>query len=133
MRNQQQTLIHLSKVNMPDDIERTLWFSEWWDMYPHKVSKVLARRTFVKHMQTRADYATLTWNTNLWTKVFLARQPDKRPYPATFLNSGAWREPPPPDLLYASMDVGELIERGLDPAQHGWRKRRVSGGSVWER
>ena len=129
----QQTLLPISKATMPRQVLLTLWFSEWWDIYPLKVSKRQAQATFGKLITCEADYATLLKNTKPWVKVYEARDPNKRPYPATFLNRGTWQDPPPEDLLYASMGVCELLDCGKDPREYGWKMRTAAGGREYYR
>jgi len=88
------------KRTLPPDIQ--LRFNEWWALWPKKVDKDDAERAFAKIIGRdqksfqRLMRTTSYWNYFQYTRMMAdKRERDFVPYPATFLNKGRWKEPPP--------------------------------------
>lgn len=70
-------------------------FEAWYRSYPRKAAKTEAAAAFAETIRTPEDWRALVANTRLWTeREFVRRDSDRIPYPATFLRSGSWAEPP---------------------------------------
>lgn len=108
-----------SKPDINTDNKLTLaHFDEFWDAYPKKKSKDAARRAFEKLVKSRSA-PTIT---RLIDSVKAHEQtPDWKkdggqfiPYPATYLNAGAYDDvlQPPPKLPSAPNRQGQFDEYG---------------------
>ena len=80
-------------------------FATWYQSYPRKVAKRDASKAYRR--LTAAQRKLLATNTPAWAEEFTTRPSDKIPYPATFINKGAWEEPPPPT-------TGPRVRSGAD-------------------
>lgn len=70
-------------------------FDEWWPLYPRKIAKADALKAFVR--LDAGERLTLLEGTPMWAAYFAMREARFVPYPATFIRSGSWLEPPPMD------------------------------------
>lgn len=75
--------------------ERRAHFDTFWDQYPRKIAKRDALKAYQAVVKSAADEKCLSENMPGWAQEFERRDPDKVPYPATFLRKGQWAEPPP--------------------------------------
>ncbi len=68
-------------------------FSEFWDLYPRKTSKIAAEKAWTKITRTvdpALIIAAVPAHIAQWKRE--QRPLDKVPYPATWLNDGAWQD-----------------------------------------
>lgn len=68
-------------------------FSEFWDLYPRKTSKIAAERAWtkaVKAVDPAVIIAAIPAAVAQWRRE--QRPLDKVPYPATWLNNGSWED-----------------------------------------
>lgn len=68
-------------------------FSEFWDLYPRKTSKIAAERAWtkaVKAVDPAIIIAAIPAAVAQWKRE--QRPLDKVPYPATWLNNGSWED-----------------------------------------
>lgn len=71
-------------------------FEIFYSRYPRKVAKRDARKAYRSVISKPSERVTLEKNLPAWLAEFASRWTDKIPYPASFLRSGQWIEPPPP-------------------------------------
>ena len=70
------------------------WFEEWWAIYWRRVSRKLAEQAFAKCVKTQAQFDRVMAATRKQTPAMMAREPDKRPHGATWLNGERWNDEP---------------------------------------
>ena len=71
----------------------SVWFEEsFWKNYPRKVQKKQAIKAAQKIAGSLVNQRAIIDGLAVWNVEFAGRETDKIPYPATFLNSEAWRE-----------------------------------------
>lgn len=85
-------------------------FEKFWKLYPKKVEKIDAQKAFLKQIvfygvdEIMAGVIRLAHDPNLPPKQFI-------PYPASWLNAGAWtNEPYPPRQLTFEEKAAQLVE-----------------------
>ena len=79
------------------------WFAAWWKLYWRKVARKDAEKAFRLHVKTDARFAQVIAATKAQLPMMMAREPDKQPYGAKWLNAERWddeveapaRKPPP--------------------------------------
>jgi hypothetical protein len=70
-------------------------FGEFWAPYPRKVAKAKALAAWIK-INPSEDLIRIIAAAILWQRdVFLARDPELRPHPATWLNQRRWEDEKP--------------------------------------
>lgn len=78
-------------------------FALWWQHYPNKQGKPLARRSFEKAMKKTGDVVPLAEGLARWCTYWRLRdEPEFIPHPSTWLNREAWNDMPPPITKKAS-------------------------------
>lgn len=90
--------------------ERRACFDAFWTQYPRKVAKRDAIAAFSAVIKTSADERLLSETLPAWVIEFQSRDPDKVPYPATFLRKGQWSESPPKREHKPSGVSAEIME-----------------------
>ena len=88
-----------------DDEQGAAEFVSWYSGYARKIGRRDAEKAYRR--LTAAQRKLLATNAPAWTAEFATRPSDKIPYPATFINKGAWEEPPP-------ATTGPRIRTGAD-------------------
>lgn len=85
-------------------------FAEFWKIYPHKVGKKDAEKSFAKALKT-VDFTRLI----AAVRVYGAKT-DDRPWcnPATWLNQGRWDDQPAEPTRGGALGVLERIQRTLE-------------------
>jgi hypothetical protein len=69
------------------------WFAAWWAIYWRKVAKKAAEKAFRAHVKTPERFAQVMTATKQQTPAMMARDPDKRPHAASWLNGERWNDP----------------------------------------
>jgi hypothetical protein len=66
-------------------------FSDWWEVYPHKIGKGAAEKSYLKSI-TKASHHELVEG----VKRYISTKPPDRDYcnPATWLNQERWKDQP---------------------------------------
>jgi hypothetical protein len=114
----------LRKIPRSGDGCRPEWFDEWWQIYWRKVAKKPAQKAFQKHVKTRQRFEEVMAATRAQTATMMARDPDKRPHGATWLNQERWNdEPSTPATAKKSPERQSLEER----VKQRWRERLAQG------
>lgn len=70
-------------------------FPDWYQAYPRRVARRDAAKAYRQMIRSGDDRERLEANCGPWYREFRNRDPDKVPYPASFLRGGDWMEPPP--------------------------------------
>ena len=83
----------LAKIARPGD-DRESWFDAWWPNYWRKVAKQDAQKAFKKHVRTEELFQQVMAATRTQTPMMMAREPDKRPHGATWINGARWNDEP---------------------------------------
>ena len=99
-----------TKPLCPPDGERRVLFDAFWNQFPRKIAKRDAMKAYDSSIKTLDDQNRLRDNTPAWVAEFEGREPDKIPYPATFLRKGQWQDPPP-KRKPSTTGVSERIKR----------------------
>lgn len=85
--------------------EQERWFAEWWAGYWRPDSKKAAKEAFGRHVKTKERFVLVMLATTSQRPRMMARELEKRPYGATWLNGERWEDssdqrqiltPPPP-------------------------------------
>jgi biotin operon repressor len=84
----------LTKIPRSADGYRPEWFEEWWAIYWRKVARKPAQKAFQKHVKTRQRFEEVMAATRAQTPTMMARDPEKRPHGATWLNGERWNDEP---------------------------------------
>lgn len=70
-------------------------FNAFWSLYPRHVAKAAALRSWIK-INPGSDLIQLILTSIRWQReIFLARDSEKRPHPATWLNQRRWEDERP--------------------------------------
>ena len=69
-------------------------FDDWWAAYPRKTSKQAARRAYAAALKNGATPARLLEGLTAALPGLSEREARYVPYPATWLNGGAWEDEP---------------------------------------
>lgn len=72
--------------------EQKIWFAEWWEIYWRKVSRKPAEESFRRKVQDQARFEVVMQATRDQTPAMMAREPDRRPHGATWLNQERWTD-----------------------------------------
>ncbi len=77
-----------------DGLEATQegWFSDWWEIYWRKRDHKKARFAFKKHVRTQARFEQVMNATRAQAAEMLAKDPQYRPYGASWLNGERWED-----------------------------------------
>jgi hypothetical protein len=70
------------------------WFEQWWQIYWRKVARKAAQKAFRTHVKTPQCFEQVMAATRAQTSTMMARDPDKRPHGATWLNGERWNDEP---------------------------------------
>lgn len=73
--------------------ERDAGFDYWWSLYPRKRDKGHALKAW-RTARKKASAEEITEGLQRQLPELTAREPDKRPYPATWLNGERWSDAP---------------------------------------
>jgi hypothetical protein len=73
---------------------RPEWFDQWWAIYWRKVARKPAQKAFQAHVKTPERFAEVMAATRAQTPTMMARDPEKRPHGATWLNAERWNDEP---------------------------------------
>ena len=71
-------------------------YLDWYSGYPKKVAKAAGFKAYQRQTTKVADRQLLDRNSPPWIEHLRSRESQFIPYPASFLNSRVWEEPPPP-------------------------------------
>ena len=77
---------------MPAQLDR---FEEFWKVYPKKVSKVSARKAWMKIAGANGHAAEIIIGVEMWKSTEQWGDPRYIPHPATFLNERRWEDEVP--------------------------------------
>jgi uncharacterized protein YdaU (DUF1376 family) len=84
------------------------WFGEFWTLYWRRVGKIEAQKLFMGCVKSEADWDRVRDAVIAQTPEMMAREPSKRPYPATWLSRGSMHdEPAPPASGAAPVDKNQ--------------------------
>jgi uncharacterized protein YdaU (DUF1376 family) len=98
--------------------EQQAWFAEWWPTYWRRVARKDAEEAFRVNVLTQARFDQVMAATKRQTASMLQRDPDKRPYPATWLDGARWDdEPSRPAIEPRRMPSGLVQGPRLVPTQ----------------
>ena len=84
----------LSKIPRSENGDRREWFAAWWQLFWRKVAKKAALKAFQTHVKTPERFAVVMAAVRAQTPAMMARDPDKRPHAATWLNGARWDDEP---------------------------------------
>lgn len=109
-------------------------FEEWWEVYPNKVGKAAAQKSWIaarRKVEPEALMAGL--------KRYIASKPPDRPWcnPATWLNQDRWLDQPAPAVNGRPGETGSLINPEVTERKQaaaiakGIRLASVPDGRVW--
>jgi hypothetical protein len=88
------------------------WFAEWWAIYWRRVAKKPAQKAFHGAVKTPQRFRQIMEATRAQLPAMMAREPEKRPHGATWLNAERWNdEPSAPATRKAPERQLSLIER----------------------
>lgn len=119
-------------------------FDEWYELYPRKIKKLDAIKAW---KQMTKEFAPQEIIDGLKSDLprLLAREPQFRPYPASWLRGGEWMnepEPPKQDPFYTEYERwsnSESEQRTSNPGDgeiippddsHGWPAYYLRGSST---
>jgi hypothetical protein len=71
-----------------------VWFEQWWAIYWRKVARRAAEKAFRAHVKTQERFEQVMAATRVQTPTMSARDPDKRPHGATWINGERWNDEP---------------------------------------
>jgi len=95
--------------------QQAAWFAEWYAEYWRHVARKPAEQAFKKHVKTGARFEQVMKATRAQKPEMLAREPEKRPHPASWLNAERWTDEPEnvaqPKLRPAQLAVLEAARR----------------------
>lgn len=103
--------------------EQSQWFESWWSSYWRKVSRKPAAEAFRIHVKTEARFQAVMEATRRQTATMMAREPDKRPHGASWLNAERWNDEPAP----AAKPPGKLTV--VERTEALWAERIAKGQS----
>ena len=84
-----------SLVKIPrSGADRAGWFDAWWAIYWRRVARKPAEKAFRAHVKTEERFQQVMRATQTQTPAMEAREPDKRPHGATWLNGERWTDEP---------------------------------------
>jgi hypothetical protein len=109
----------LTKNRRSADGYRPEWFDQWWAIYWRKVAKKPAQKAFQKAVKTPERFEQVMAATRAQTPTMMAREPDKRPHGATWINGERWNDEPstpakkPPERQSAQDRLKAMWARNL--------------------
>jgi uncharacterized protein YdaU (DUF1376 family) len=125
--------IEAAKPKLVDGLtaQQDSWFTEWWKAYWLRKARKPARKAFGKQCKTAARFAEIMAATRAQSAEMLGREPQHRPYGATWLNAERWRDEdlPPAAEVRAKLPEGCEICRG-QPFIDGARCRCARGRAL---
>ena len=74
--------------------KQVFWFQQFWAEYWRKAAKKPAEVAFCKNVKCIATFDAVMAAVNAQKPVMLARDPEKRPHAATWLNGERWLDEP---------------------------------------
>lgn len=99
-------------------------FEKWWALYPRKVGKQAARKSFDKALK-QTTYRKLGEGLEAAVHEWQVKETpkDKIPHPTTWLNEGRWDDEHEVTAAIAALDEGGLLN-----GDEAWMVRRPEGG-----
>jgi hypothetical protein len=76
------------------EIDQKRWFDQWWTGYWLKKDRKKTWVAFKKHVRLESRFQQVTKATNQQMAEMLRRDPQHRPYGATWLNGERWEDEP---------------------------------------
>jgi len=101
--------------------QQRVWFDQWWPIYWHKKSRKDAERAFHKNVNSESRFAQVMSATQAQTAEMMGREPDKRPYPATWLNGGRWEDEEPMPQITKEKVLSTFRETPPKPTAADWQ------------
>jgi hypothetical protein len=90
-------------------------FLAFWEIYPRRVAKVAALRAWIK-INPSDDLIQIIMASMAWqSELFLTRDPENRPHPATWLNQRRWEDERPPVQIAATAPGAPSQDRNYKP------------------
>lgn len=87
-------------------------FDEFWSMYPRRVSKRDSRKSWDREMRRGTSPLEIIEGLRKQLPDLMAREPQFRPHPSTWLNQGRWEdEPAPPAHSTGNALVDAMMRR----------------------
>jgi hypothetical protein len=71
-------------------IEYPTTFLEFWNVYPRKVAKLAALKSFNKAVKLGVDHATLIAGARKYAEYVIGKDAEYIKHPSTWLNGGCW-------------------------------------------
>ncbi len=99
------------------------WFEQWWAIYWRKVARKSAEKAFRAQVKTPERFAQVMTATQKQTAIMMARDPDKRPHGATWINGARWDDEPSAPATARKPPGTSLGER----VKARWRERIAKG------
>lgn len=83
-----------SESSLPPDLRsmQTEWFDTFWKGYWRRVGRGAAEKSFKQAVKTPEQFERVIQALELQSPWMMARDSDKRPYPATWLNQKRWED-----------------------------------------
>jgi hypothetical protein len=72
--------------------QQLAWFQKWWPIYWRHVARKPAWKAFQRHVRTESRFQQVVWATEQQKPAMMAREPDRRPHGATWLNGERWED-----------------------------------------
>ena len=113
----------LAIIPRPGNAHPRDWFAAWWAIYWRKVARKAAEKAFQFHVKTEPRFAQVMRSTQAQTSMMMARDPDKRPHGATWLNGERWADEASAPATGRKPPQASLVER----TKALWRKRLANG------
>jgi hypothetical protein len=107
-----------SESSLPPDLRsmQTEWFNAFWRGYWRRVGRGAAEKSFKLAVKTPEQFERVIQALELQSPWMMARDSDKRPYPATWLNQKRWEDEP--DVVTTNgtrqLTRSEQIERAFE-------------------
>lgn len=90
-------------------IKQRIWFEEFWSRYWLKKARQDAEKAFGNHVNTDELFQIVLKGRDAQLPEMMAREPNKRPYGATWINGKRWNDevvtPPPAPVMVATRPV----------------------------
>ncbi len=68
------------------------WFEKWWAIYWRHVARKPAWKAFQRHVKTESRFQQVMLATEQQKPTMVAREPERRPHGATWLNGERWED-----------------------------------------
>ena len=101
------------------------WFDQWWAIYWRKVARKDAEKAFRHHVKSPDRFSTVMESTRAQTPAMMARDPDHRPYGASWLNAERWDDEP----SIPAKAQPPRRETAMDRTKALWAERIAKGQS----